>query len=219
MRKISVLQKLNRNGIVAVIRGSSKENAMEIAESCISGGIYSIEIAYTTPQATEVIREISDRYFDDSNVVIGAGTVLDSVTARLAIDSGSQFVVSPSFDHTVAEMCNLYRIPYMPGCITVSEMQEALKHGVDVIKLFPGDSLEPSYIKAVKAPLPQLNIMPTGGVNLENLDEWFKNGAFAVGVGGSLTKAYNDGNLVQTARQYAEKVKQLKTQETSCVPS
>ncbi len=104
------------------------------------------------------MKDLSRQYEDDSNIVIGAGTVLDAVTARIAILAGAQFVVSPSFDTETARLCNLYQIPYMPGCMTVTEIKQALESGVDIIKLFPGSAFGPDYVKAIKAPLPQKHL-------------------------------------------------------------
>lgn len=214
MKKLSVLKTLSKTGVVAVVRADSPEEALDMSRACVAGGVTNIEIAYTTPGASEAIQQLAEEYKNDENVVIGAGTVLDSVTARLAILAGAQFVVSPAFDGEVAKICNLYRIPYMPGCLTISEIQEALQYGVDVIKLFPGSGFGPSFIKAVKGPLPQVNIMPTGGVNLDNVQEWIKNGAFAVGVGGNLVNAARDdqdySKVTNLAREYIEKVKEVR---------
>ncbi len=148
--------------------------------------MHGLELTFTVPQADEVIRELSETYQDSPEVIVGAGTVLDAVTARLAIMAGADYIVSPTFDQETAEICNLYQIPYLPGCMTITEMKQALKSGVDIIKLFPGSAYGPSIIPAFKAPLPQLNIMPTGGVSLDNMADWFEAGVITVGVGGNL---------------------------------
>lgn len=214
MKKQKTLMQIIDTGIVAVVRADSAEEAVEISTACISGGVKSIEITYTTPDADSAIKQLASEYKNQPDVVIGAGTVLDETTARLAILAGSEFIVSPSFDKQVAKLCNLYTIPYMPGCLTIGEIQEALKYGVDVIKLFQGSSVSPDFIKAIKAPLPQVNIMPTGGVNLDNLHEWFDNGCIAVGVGGNLVNAakldQDYSKIVLLAGQYVEKVKKAR---------
>ncbi len=164
------------------------------------------------PDAESIIKELSLTYHD-SNVVIGAGTVLDAVTARIAILAGAQFIVSPCFDEQTAKLCNLYQIPYMPGCMTITEMKTALEYGVKIIKLFPGSVYSPEYIKAVKAPLPQVNIMPTGGVSLDNIRQWIQNGSFAVGVGGNLLAPAKTGDfkkITEYASQYMKKVKEAR---------
>lgn len=215
MKKYETLTKIFQHGLVAVIRGSSKEEAVNISKACIDGGIKCIEVTFTVPEAEEVIKELVHNYKD---IVVGAGTVLDECTARIAIMAGSQFVVSPGFSQSTAEMCNLYQIPYMPGCMTIREMQDALKLGVDIIKLFPGNMYKPEFVKSVKAPLPQVNIMPTGGVNLENLDKWFENGVVAVGVGSNLTSTYKDNDYSKVtivAKQYADRVNEIKSKHVS----
>ena len=143
-----------------------------ISEACVKGGIQGIEVTFTVQSADEVIKELVSVYKTNEKVVIGAGTVLDATTARIAILAGAQFIVSPAFDEETAKLCNLYQIPYMPGCMTITEMKTALEAGVDIVKLFPGNAFGPGFIKAVKAPLPQVNIMPTGGVSLDNVEEW-----------------------------------------------
>ncbi|MBU9711633.1 bifunctional 2-keto-4-hydroxyglutarate aldolase/2-keto-3-deoxy-6-phosphogluconate aldolase [Evansella tamaricis] len=211
MKKLNTLQRISDAGIVAVIRADTSEEAINISEACIKGGITCVEITYTTPEADSVIKYLVSAYKQDPTVVVGAGTVLDETTARLAILAGSGFVVSPAFNKQAAKLCNLYGIPYMPGCLTIGEMQEALTYGVDVVKLFPGSSVSPDFIKAVKAPLPQVNIMPTGGVSIDNINEWIENGSIAVGIGGNLVnaaKADGDyGKVTTIARQYVEKVR------------
>lgn len=209
MEKLSVLNRLTECGVVAVVRASSQEEALQISDACVKGGIQGIEITFTVQGAEEIIRNLASNYEDNPEVVIGAGTVLDAITARIAILAGAQFIVSPSFDKETAELCNLYQIPYMPGCMTITEMKEALKSGVDIIKLFPGNTYGPDWIKGVKAPLPQVNIMPTGGVDLDNVGQWIQNGCVAVGVGGSLIAHAKTGEfekVTEDAKQFVEKV-------------
>jgi 2-dehydro-3-deoxyphosphogluconate aldolase / (4S)-4-hydroxy-2-oxoglutarate aldolase len=213
MKKLNVLHKLTQSGVVAVVRADSKKEALHISEACVEGGINGIEVTFTVEGAEEVIKELASIYRNHEEVVIGAGTVLDAITARIAILAGAEFVVSPSFDEETAKLCNLYQIPYMPGCMTVTEMKRALESGVDIVKLFPGNAFGPDFIKAVKAPLPQVNIMPTGGVSLENVDQWIKNGCVAVGVSGNLlspAKTGDFGKITELARQYVQKVREAK---------
>lgn len=209
MNKLNILSKIEECGVVAVVRADSKEEAINISEACVKGGIQGIEVTFTVKGADEVIRELTSFYQNNNNVVIGAGTVLDSATARIAILAGAQFVVSPCFDEQTAKLCNLYQIPYMPGCMTITEMKSALEAGVDIVKLFPGNTFGPEFVKSVKAPLPQVNIMPTGGVNLDNVDQWIKNGCVAVGVGGNLVAPAKTGDfnqITEYAKQYVQKV-------------
>jgi 2-dehydro-3-deoxyphosphogluconate aldolase / (4S)-4-hydroxy-2-oxoglutarate aldolase len=210
MKKLSTLAKLTECGVVAVVRADSKEEAVKISEACVEGGIKGIEVTFTVQGADEVIKELASLYKDNDDVVIGAGTVLDAVTARIAILAGAEFVVSPAFDAETAKLCNLYSVPYMPGCMTITEMKQALEAGVDIVKLFPGNAFGPDFVKSVKAPLPQVNIMPTGGVDLNNVEQWIKNGCVAVGVGGSLVAPAKTGEyekITEYAKQYVAKVR------------
>ncbi len=208
LKKLITLSKLLDCGVVAVVRADTKEEAIKISDACVKGGITGIEVTFTVKDADLVIKELSS-YYENNDVVIGAGTVLDAATARIAILAGAQYIVSPSFDEETAKLCNLYQIPYMPGCMTITEMKQALTAGVDIIKLFPGSAFGPDFVKAVKAPLPQVNIMPTGGVNLENVEKWIKNGCVAVGVGGNLVEPAKTGDynkITEIAQQYINKV-------------
>ncbi len=160
-----------------------------------------------------MIAELVNDYQEDQEVIIGAGTVLDAVTARLAIMAGAEFIVSPSFNRETAEICNLYQVPYLPGCMTITEMQTALKSGVDIVKLFPGSTYGPSIISAFQAPLPYLNIMPTGGVSLDNMASWFEAGVTAVGVGGNLlapAATGEFGKVTAVASQYMAKLNDIR---------
>lgn len=213
MKKLKVLTRLSDCGVVAVVRADSKEEAVKISDACVKGGIMGIEVTFTIAGAEGVIRELASYYSDQAEVVIGAGTVLDAATARIAILAGAQFIVSPAFDKDTAKLCNLYQVPYMPGCMTITEMKTALEHGADIVKLFPGNAFGPEFVKAVKAPLPQVNIMPTGGVSLENTAQWIKNGCVAVGVGGNLVAPAKTGQfekITEIARQYVEKVQEAR---------
>ncbi len=207
MKKMERLTRIEHAGVVAVVREESQKRAIEAARTVIKGGLKGIEVTFSVPQADQVIAQLKEEYQNDSIVVIGAGTVLDAVTARLAILAGAEFIVSPCFDQATAEMCNFYQVPYMPGCMTITEIQQAMKSGADIVKLFPANNFTPQMIKAAKAPLPHVNIMPTGGVNLENIAAWKQAGAIVVGVGGNLFKGVKDDNyelVSQTAKQYIE---------------
>ncbi|WP_173915497.1 bifunctional 2-keto-4-hydroxyglutarate aldolase/2-keto-3-deoxy-6-phosphogluconate aldolase [Halobacillus sp. Marseille-Q1614] len=186
MNKLHTLQTLQDEKLVAVIRGETSEEAEKITEGAYAGGIKIMEITYTVPNASQLIEKLAGD--KERDWVIGAGTVLDEVTARMAILAGARFIVAPNFNLNVAKLCNRYQIPYIPGCYTVNEVVEAMEAGADVIKIFPGNTISPSGIKAIKGPLPQANIMPSGGVSADNLNEWLEKGAVAVSVGGSLYK-------------------------------
>ena len=216
MNKLNVLTKISQCGVVAVLRADSVEEAVRMSEACIEGGILGIEITFTIQDADVVIKQLASIYSDRGDVVIGAGTVLDAATARIAILAGAQYIVSPSFDEETAKLCNLYQVPYMPGCMTITEMKRALEFGVDIVKLFPGSAFGSDFVKAVKAPLPQVNIMPTGGVDLDNVEKWIQNGCVAVGVGGNLVAPAKTGDYAQItslARQYVEKVQQARVNQ------
>lgn len=210
MKKLNILNRLTESGVVAVIRADSREEAVKISEACVKGGIAGIEITFTIDGAEAVLKELSGYFADDSSAVLGAGTVLDAATARIAILAGAEFIVSPAFDRETAKLCNLYQVPYMPGCMTITEMKTALEYGADIIKLFPGNAFGPDFIKSVKAPLPQANIMPTGGVSLENAGEWIRNGCVAVGVGGNLAAPAKTGNYEKITEMSAEYIKIVK---------
>ena len=211
MRKYETLKQIHQAGVVAVLRGKSTEDVVAMAEQSIAGGVRIIEVTMTTPGALQAIRILTSKYKQDKSPdrpIIGVGTVLDEVTARLAILEEAEFVVSPAFQPDVVKMCHRYRVPVMPGVVTIAEAQQALESGADVVKLFPGSMFTPGIIKTLKGPLPQLNIMPTGGVNLNNIGEWFKSGAFAVGIGSDLTseaeKTGNYGLIQGKASSYME---------------
>lgn len=212
MLKQQIIKRITDVGVVAVIRANNSEEAIKISEACIEGGIPAIELTFTVPGAHEVIKTLNERFTHDE-LILGAGTVLDSETARLAILNGATYIVSPHFDLETAKLCNRYQIPYMPGCLTITEMVTAMEAGCDIVKLFPGSSFGPGYVKAVKGPLPQANIMPTGGVSLDNIAEWIKNGVVAVGVGGELTRPASTGDYKQVAlnaKAFVEKVKEAR---------
>lgn len=209
IEKLETLKKITDIGVVAVIRTENAEMAEKTSKACIDGGIPAIEVTFTVPGADKVITSLKSKFTKDQ-LIVGAGTVLDSETARIAILAGAEYIVSPGFDLETVKLCNRYQIPYMAGCMTITEMIKAMEAGADVIKLFPGDAFGPSMVKNIKAPLPQVPIMPTGGVSLENVEEWIKNGCIAVGVGGKLTAGAKTGNydeVTRIAKLFVEKVK------------
>lgn len=219
MKKIKLIQQIAEEGVVAVLRGDTPEDVVRMAEQAIAGGIKVIEVTMTVPFALRAIEQLAARYSSaqpgsDHYAIIGVGTVLDPETARAAILSGAEFVVGPSLNPATVALCNRYRIPVMPGVMTVQEIQTALELGVDIVKLFPGNLYSPTMIKAIKGPLPQANIMPTGGVSLANLGEWIKAGAAAVGIGSDLTnEAVKTGNyelIAEKAAQYIAAYREAK---------
>jgi 2-dehydro-3-deoxyphosphogluconate aldolase / (4S)-4-hydroxy-2-oxoglutarate aldolase len=212
MVKLKVLGKVIESGLVAIVRTNRSDQAARIAEACARGGAAAIEITFTVPGATAVIEALSNQYAS-GEILIGAGTVLDPETARIAILAGAQYIVSPSVSPETARLCNRYQIPYMPGASTMREIVAAMESGADIVKLFPGETLGPAFVKAVKGPLPQASLMPTGGVAVDNVAEWIKAGAVAVGVGGSLTAGAQSGNfqlVTDTAKQFIERIQQAR---------
>lgn len=209
MKKYKLINQLIDSGVVAVIRAEDPKKALQVAEACVAGGVSAIEVTFTVRLAHEVIKELKES-ITDPKVIIGAGTVLDSETARVAILNGAEFIVSPSFDEQTARLCNRYQIPYLPGCLTPTEIVHAMEFGCDIIKVFPGSLGGPSYVKALKGPFPQVNFMPTGGVSLENAGEWIKNGCIAIGVGGELTAPSKVGDykkVTELAKEFIAIVK------------
>lgn len=184
MKKSEIITRLLSEKVVVVVRGNDYQEGYNISKSCIAGGIKGIEVAYTNPKASSIIEELSKQ----ENVIVGAGTVLDASTARSAILSGAQFIVSPCFNKEVAILSNRYGIPYIPGCMTITEMVQAMEYGSEVIKLFPGNAYDPSFIKSVLSPLPQVSIMVTGGVSLDNAVSWLNAGASMIGIGGEFNE-------------------------------
>lgn len=212
MKKYDTLKRVQDLGVVAVVRGKSKEEAIKISEAAIKGGINIIEVTFTTPKAQSVIECLADKYSDEE-AIIGAGTVLDSETARIAILNGAKFIVSPNFKEDIAKLCNRYKVPYMSGCMTINEIVTAMEYGVEIVKLFPGGAYGPSIIKDILGPLPQASIMPTGGVSLDNIDKWINNGCVAVGIGSALYKSAEIGDfdsIEKVAKLFVDKVKEAR---------
>ncbi len=208
MKKTEVLAKLVETGVVAVIRAESQDQATRIAEACGLGSVAALEITFTVPGAKEVIEHLAKK--PAHGFLLGAGTVLDPETARIAILAGAQFIVSPGLNPETARLCNRYQVPYLPGAATIREVIEAMECGADIVKVFPGEILGPTFVKAVKGPLPQAQLMPTGGVDLKNVADWIKAGACAVGVGGNLTAGAKTGDytsITDLALQFVAKIK------------
>ncbi|WP_066649929.1 bifunctional 2-keto-4-hydroxyglutarate aldolase/2-keto-3-deoxy-6-phosphogluconate aldolase [Christensenella timonensis] len=193
MKKSEVLKRLIDSGIVAVVRAEDAEEAMKICEACRKAGIVGIELTFTVPGAVDVIKELANKYTSEE-IIVGAGTVLDSETARAAILAGANYIVSPCLDLETIKLCNRYQIACMPGAMTIKEVVECMEAGADIVKVFPGNLFGPAMIKAIKGPLPQAMLMPTGGVNADNCAEWIRAGCVAVGAGGDLTAGAKTGD-------------------------
>lgn len=210
MKKFDILNQISNIGVVAVVRGNSAEQAVKISDYCIKGGVTAIELTYTVPGARNIIETLVNKYKDNKDVVIGAGSVLDPETCKGAIEAGAKFIVAPSFNPEVAMLCNRYQIPYVPGTQTIKEIVTAMEYGSDVIKVFPGDILGARFVKDVKGPLPYANLMPSGGVDVNNISEWIKAGVVAVSAGSSLTAGAKTGDydaITEMAKRFIEEVK------------
>jgi 2-dehydro-3-deoxyphosphogluconate aldolase/(4S)-4-hydroxy-2-oxoglutarate aldolase len=211
MKKEEVLKKLYECGVVPVVRASSADEAVRVVEAIREGGVPVLEITMTVPRAVRVIEKVSDAYGDE--VLVGAGTVLDAETARACMLAGARFVVSPSLDAGTVECCRRHGVAVMPGALTPTEVVRAWQAGADVVKVFPCGALGGAkYLKSLKAPLPQIELMPTGGVSLSTAAEFIEAGAFALGVGADLVdiKAIREGRpeaVSESARAYVEAVR------------
>lgn len=214
MSKVEDLKRVEETGIVAVVRAENAEKALKITEAVKKGGIDAIEITMTVPGAVDVIKQLTDEYSKDE-ILIGAGSVLDAETARACILAGAEYIVSPSLDEETIRMCNRYQKAVMPGAMSVTEVVKAMKYGADIVKVFPATLFGPKIIKAIKGPLPQAPLMPTGGVSLDNVKDWIKAGSLAVGVGSSLSKGAKTGDyeqVTETAKEFIRLIKEARAE-------
>jgi 2-dehydro-3-deoxyphosphogluconate aldolase/(4S)-4-hydroxy-2-oxoglutarate aldolase len=182
-------------GVVAVIRMKDPGKLRAVVDALAEGGVRALEVTMTVPGAIELIRGLAPTM--PPGFILGAGTVVDAKTAHAVIDAGARFIVSPVFRRAVIEACHQHDVPAMPGCFSPTEILDAHDAGADVIKVFPATMLGPQFLKDVRAPLPQVKLMPTGGVTLDNAGDWIRAGAVAVGVGSALvdTKAIDAGQF------------------------
>ena len=211
MRKEQVITRMKEDCLVAVVRAKNKEQGEKVIDAVIAGGINFIEITMTMDEGNpvEFIQFMSEKYRDNERIVIGAGTVLDPETARAVILAGANYVVSPGLNVDTIKLCNRYRVPMLPGVMSPTEAITALEAGCDIIKVFPGNVVGPGAISSFKGPLPQGDFMPSGGVDVDNVDKWLKAGACAVGTGSSLTKGAKTGDfaaVTEKAREFVEAV-------------
>ena len=212
MERIETIKKIAEKKIVAVIRAESNEQGIRIVDAIISGGIMIIEITMTVPGALDLIKSISKSYKNEQ-ILLGAGSVLDPETARACMLAGAKYIVSPNLNIETLKLCNRYRVPAIPGIMTVNEAILAMENGAEILKLFPGSAYGPKIIKAFKGPLPYINIMPTGGVNLGNIKNWFEAGAIAIATGSNLTSGAKFGNynlVTKTAKDFVDEVKKIR---------
>ena len=206
-KRFEIISRLLNPGIIAVVRTASTEQVLPICEALVAGGVIALEITFTVPNALDAIQQASARFGPDA--LIGAGTVLNAEMTRTAIYAGAKFIVSPITRAEIVTAAHEASVPAMLGAYTPTEAQTAHEAGADFIKLFPADKLGPAYVKALRAPLPHLKIVPTGGVDLHTAAEFLKAGCAALGVGGSLLTAeiLRTGNwteLTRLARAYVD---------------
>lgn len=214
IKKIEILNRIVETGVIAVVRAESAEQAVKVIDAARKGGILALEVTMTVPGAIDVIKEICSKY-EGGDEIIGAGTVLDAETARMAMLAGAQFIVGPTLNADMIRVCNRYQINCIPGTMSVTEILQALELGASIVKIFPGSLLKPDFIKNVHGPIPYAPLMPTGGVTVENAPEWIRAGAVAIGVGGDLTKeglAKGDYSLItKKAEAYVKAVREARS--------
>ncbi len=214
MDKTKIMQHMHELGLVPVLRASSAEEAITIADAILAGGVNILEVTMTVPGAIRVIEQLANHHGE--KLLLGAGTVLDPETARSCILAGAQFIVSPALDLRTIELCRRYSVPIMPGALTPTEIVSAWQAGADVVKVFPCSALGGAkYLKALQGPLPQIQLIPTGGVSLSTAEEFLAAGAFALGVGGDLVdaKAAREGRtnvITENAQKYVAIVKKFR---------
>ncbi len=209
MDKIDIIQKIKNEKVISVVRSENEEEIEKIVSAVVAGGVHLIEITMTVPNAIRIIENLAQKY-KNTDVVIGAGTVLDAETARFVISAGAEFIVSPIFNKDLMKLCNRYRVLMIPGIATPTEANNAMEHGADIVKLFPRNAYGPEIIKVFRGPFPYIQIIPTGNISLEDSDKWIKNGAIAIGVGGEIINPAKNGDYEKTtemARDFIERVK------------
>jgi len=208
-KRAAVTARVEALGVVAVIRLKDPARLRGVVDAMMEGGVRALEVTMTVPRAIELIRELAPAL--PAGFLLGAGTVIDPVTARAVIDAGASFIVSPVFRPDVIAACHERDVPAMPGCFSPTEILAAHECGADIVKVFPATTLGPQFIKDVRAPLPHLKLMPTGGVTLDNAGDWIRAGAVAVGLGSALmdASAIADGRfevITANARRVVENV-------------
>jgi 2-dehydro-3-deoxyphosphogluconate aldolase/(4S)-4-hydroxy-2-oxoglutarate aldolase len=211
MEKKETLNRIKEVGLLAVLRGPSPEVTIQIVDALVDGGVKGIEVTFSTPNALEVVATLADKYGED--ILLGMGTLTQPSQVASAVESGAQFLVSPMFETHLAGAMVDSGLPIMIGALTPSEVFRAFHAGSDVVKLFPGSLTGPSYLKALHGPFPEIPLMPTGGVNIDNVPDWFKAGAFAVGAGSllcpkPLVQAGDFAAITDIAREFNQIVKE-----------
>jgi len=217
--RTEVVTRIEQERVVAVLRLDDAGLLSAVIEALAAGGVRVFEVTMTVPRAIETIARLTASLPD--GLMVGAGTVVDAHTARGAIDAGARFVVSPVFRRGVLEACHARQIAAVPGCFTPTEILDAWDAGADIVKVFPATSLGPAFIRDVRAPLPQLKLMPTGGVSIDNAGEWLRAGAVAVGIGSALVDraAVRAGHFLTVTERAARLVAQVRPEAVRVAPS
>ena len=209
MERGSILKRIGDLGLVAVVRGESREAAMEVVAALVEGGVLGIEVTFTTPEAARVMRDLNEEYGDD--LLLGAGTVITREQAEESAEAGATFLVSPGSDPQLLPAMLETGLLVLPGALTPTEVMVARSLGAGALKLFPGSMGGPSHLKALRGPFPDVPFIPTGGVSPDNIADWFAAGAFAVGAGSALAPSSLRGRdrseVVETAKKFAETVR------------
>ncbi|MBX3440811.1 MAG: bifunctional 4-hydroxy-2-oxoglutarate aldolase/2-dehydro-3-deoxy-phosphogluconate aldolase [Planctomyces sp.] len=218
MSREQQLQRVLDSGLVAIIRAPSGELLVDVAQALLAGGIEVIEVTLTVPNALQVISDVRQALGD--RILLGAGTILDPETARAALLAGAEFLVTPTVNPRVIELCRRYDKVVMPGAFTPTEVLTAWEAGADVVKLFPAEIGGPGHLRALKGPFPQIRLLPTGGVNLETLGEFVKAGACAVGLGTALVEkqaleSRNLDRITEQARRFVAAMATARGKATS----
>ncbi len=204
MQKADITKRIAQTGAMAIVRVETIERGMEIANGCLDGGVDCLEISYTLPNAGEVIQALRTTF--QNRLLVGAGTVLDSETARHAILNGAQFIIAPNFSKEVSVLCNRYQIPYAPGCTSLSEAIQALEAGAAFIKAFPiSDFYGSKLVSVFKTPLPYMPILASGGIDLKNINEYVERGVDCCGFGSLLTKGSRE-DIAENARKIRQAI-------------
>jgi 2-dehydro-3-deoxyphosphogluconate aldolase/(4S)-4-hydroxy-2-oxoglutarate aldolase len=207
--RVSITSAIERVGVVAVIRLTDASQLRAVADALAEGGVRALEVTMTVPRAVALIEELASSL--PPEIIVGAGTVVDADTARQVIGAGARFVVGPVFRPSIIEACHHFDVPVMPGCFSPTEILTAWEAGADIVKVFPATALGPGFFRDLRGPLPQIRLMPTGGVTRENAGEWIKAGAAAIGVGTALVDRVavaerRFGDITGRARHFVEAV-------------
>ncbi len=213
MDKNTVLNKIKELGLLAVIRGPSPDLTLKMVDALVAGGVLGIEITYSTPNAPQVVKALAQQFGDQ--IILGMGTLTEIEHAEMAVSAGASFLVSPHCEKMLAEAMVDTGLPVMIGALTPSEVMQAYRYGSDVVKIFPGSLVGPGYVKALRGPYPYIPMMPTGGVDIDNIKDWFAAGVVAVGAGSNLcpttwAKEGRFADITQTAWSFMDAVHKAK---------